>query len=172
MTASLSEQSTDGQHDVFRRIALGCALGVVIGLTPKDSLLPYAMFCLLMVTTANLLAALSSGLLFSVLATQLETFNHKLGGLLLTSDRLESTWAWLAALPIVPWTRFNNTVVLGSFVTGLALLLPTYILVSMLLERFGSKLWERISAIRLVRWLTSSLTRATATKPVQVGGDA
>ncbi len=42
-------------------------------------------------------------------------------------DALQSFWTSLYNAPIAPLTRFNNTVVMGSFVCALLLFLPVYI---------------------------------------------
>jgi hypothetical protein len=46
---------------------------------------------------------------------------------LLRHESLQPAWAFLFRLPLVPWTSFNNTVVLGSFTLGLTMFLPTYV---------------------------------------------
>ena len=42
------------------------------------------------------------------------------------SEALKPLWTCLYSLPVVPWTKFNNTVVLGNLVLGLLLYAPVY----------------------------------------------
>ena len=113
--------------DSPQQIAFGVALGLVIGLIPKDSLFAY-LFCLFVfATSVNLLAASLSTLFFSWLGSFLDPISHQIGLFVLSLESLESTWIWLYQQPIIPWTRFNNTVVLGSLVVGLILLFPVYL---------------------------------------------
>ena len=56
----------------------------------------------------------------------LDPLSHRIGLGLLHLTWLRPVWTWLYNLPLAPWTSFNNTVVLGSLVLGLALLYPLY----------------------------------------------
>ena len=127
-----------GNGDSSRRLALGVALGFLIGVIPKSSLLVWILGIVLMISTANLLTALVAGISASWMVVYLDAFTHRLGAIVLTDARLEPTWAQLYELPIVPWTLFNNTIVMGSLVTGLALFLPIYILSDSFFRTWGN----------------------------------
>jgi uncharacterized protein (TIGR03546 family) len=139
--------------DLSRRLALAVAMGMLIGLVPKDSLLAWLLLTLLLITTANFPCAAISGFLASWLGFLLDPFAHRLGGLLLTEPRLEAAWVWLYELPLMPWTRFNNTVVMGSLLTGILLFLPVYLLSHAFFRRFGKVLFHVPMAGRLLRCL-------------------
>jgi uncharacterized protein (TIGR03546 family) len=95
-------------------------------LVPKDNLLAAALAVLLCVLRLNLGMAALAALAFSWVGLLTDPLTHRLGYWLLTQDALRPLWTTLAGLPVVPWTRFNNTVVLGSFLAGLALAWPLY----------------------------------------------
>lgn len=151
---SISRKSI-GNGDSTRRLALGVSMGMIIGLIPKESLLPYLFFVFLMITTANLLCAVASGFVFTWVGYLMDGFTHKLGGLVLTNDHLESTWAWLYELPLLPWTRFNNTVVLGSLLTAIVLFVPVYLASHWFFTRYGDALHRRVSGNWIYRWLVA-----------------
>lgn len=146
-----------GNGDSSRRLALGVAMGILIGLIPKSSLFVWALGIVLMVSTANLMTALVTGLAASWIAIYLDVFTHRLGAIVLTDARLEPTWSQLYELPIVPWTLFNNTVVMGSLLTGLALFLPVYLLSESFFRTWGSAFskacYHRFGHTWIYRWL-------------------
>ena len=146
-------QSSLRGFDSSRQLALGVCLGVIIGLLPKDSLLCYAMIVVLILSTANLLCGIVSSIGFSVVGLFLDPWSHQVGQYVLNYEPLVATWSWLATLPIVPWTRFNNTVVMGSLAIGLAAFIPLYIISYCLFEFYGSVFAQKIKQNPFVKWL-------------------
>lgn len=138
------------------QLALGVSLGLVIGLLPKDSLLPYLLGMMALLTNANLVTLIVSGLVFSWIGPVADPLTHQIGGWLLTFDPLESVWAWLYQVPLMPWTRFENTVVMGSLVFGLLLSFPIYSLSKQFFEAYGDLCFRLIFQNRLSRWLVGS----------------
>jgi len=138
------------------QLALGVSLGLVIGLLPKDSLLPYAIGLIALLTNANLLTLVISGVAFSWLGPVADPLTHQIGGWLLTLDSLDSVWVWLYQIPVVPWTRFQNTVVMGSLILGLLLSLPAYALSKQFFQAYGDACFRLIFQNRISRWLAGS----------------
>ena len=136
-----------------RQLALGFALGLVIGLVPKGNLLAVALVMVLYCLRVNLAAGLCSAVLFSWLGVLTDPFTHQIGLWLLSAESLRSVWTQLYDLPLAPWTGFNNTVVLGSLLLGLALFYPVYRVSEPLAARFGPPLQRRLQRFRLVRLL-------------------
>ena len=151
-----SFKSTVKGFDTSRQLALGVAFGLVIGLIPKDSLLPYAIALIAILSRGNLLSMGVSALVFSWLSPALDAASHQLGLWTLTVEGLESTWAWLYQLPIVPWTRLENTVVMGSLLLGLISCVPIYLVSFQFFEKFGSLIVKKLMANRVVNWLIGS----------------
>ncbi|MCO8122720.1 TIGR03546 family protein [Stieleria sp. TO1_6] len=108
------------------QLAGGVALGVLLGIIPHGNLL--ALLVLLAVLCFRVNHALLGvvAILASFVATQLDHYSHAVGQSVLTHPT-GSQWATKAwAMPLVPWTDLNNTVVLGSFLIGLAAVLPIF----------------------------------------------
>jgi uncharacterized protein (TIGR03546 family) len=147
----LGEEST-------RRLALGATFGMMIGLIPKDSLFVWILGVLMMITTANIASAIGGGFLFSWIGHFLDPFTHKLGGLLLTADGLEPAWTWLYELPVMPWTRFNNTVVLGSLVLGMVVAVPFYLIANRFFRTTGARIHDWSRGTWLYRWFVAPPT--------------
>jgi uncharacterized protein (TIGR03546 family) len=74
----------------------------------------------------------------------------------LTFDPLETTWSAFYQLPIVPWTRLENTVVMGSLCLGLLLAIPIYSISFYCFAKFGSTIYSYLAKTRVVRWLVGN----------------
>lgn len=110
------------------QLAGGVALGALLGVIPHGNLLALFVLVTVLCFRVNhaLLAVVAIAVSFG--ATSLDPYSNAVGEYLLTHPTGSSlaTQAW--ALPLVPWTDLNNTVVLGSFVIGLASVLPIFFL--------------------------------------------
>ena len=153
-----SFKSTVRGFDSPKQLAMGVTFGMMIGVFPKDSLLPYVIALVALFTTANLLCLAISTILFSWVSPVLDPITHQIGLWVLTFDPLESTWAQLYQLPIVAWTRFENTVVMGSACLGLALAIPVYLSGRYCFRKYGSSIYERFSQTRFARWIVDEPT--------------
>ena len=112
--------------DSPRLLAFSLALGMVLGLMPKGNLLAVLVSMVLFASRSNLAVAMISALLFSYVGPWADPLTDRLGAALLNWPVLRPTWMWLHSQPLVPWTSFNNTVVLGSLTLGLLLFYPVY----------------------------------------------
>ncbi len=129
-----------------RRIAAGVALGMVIGLVPKDNLTAAALGMLLLALRVNLAAGSLSTLLFLWIGSSFEPILDRIGFALLSWPALEPIGSRLYQLPLVPWTDLNNTLVMGGLVLGLALYYPVYHVSSRCMLLFTEQYGDRITA--------------------------
>lgn len=107
-------------------VAMGFALGAALGLLPAGNLIAATILVLLFFFRVDKSMAMLALVLFTPLGLLLDRPAHAVGGALLTAGALAPLWTALYNMPIVPWTRFNNTVVLGQLVFGLILFYPLY----------------------------------------------
>ena len=134
-----------------RQLALGFAFGVLIGLVPKGNLIAVALMVLFFAVRVNLGIGMLTAFVFSWIGMLLDPLSHRLGLFLLTHPTLQSLWVQLYNMRFAPWTDFNNTVVLGSFLIGSSLFLPCYVLSRPILERYVSSWLVKLQQFRLVR---------------------
>jgi uncharacterized protein (TIGR03546 family) len=99
---------------------------MLIGLVPKGNLIALLLITLLFAIQVNRGSGLAAAFLFSWVGVLLDPLSHRVGWAILHIGALEPLFAWLSDVPIVPWTSFNNTVVMGSFVIGVFLFYPIY----------------------------------------------
>jgi len=136
-----------------REIAAGIAGGVLLGLVPKENLLAVMLMIGISSIRLSLPALFFSTFLFSWIAISLDGICAAIGEFLLMHQDLQPLWIWLYNQPIVPWTNFNNTIVLGSFVLGSALVIPSYLAALPLVERYAPVVIQRMQKYRLATWL-------------------
>lgn len=136
-----------------RRIALGVALGMILGLVPKGNLTAAALLVLVLSVRVNLPAAMASAGLFTWVASWIDPFTHHLGMRLLTKTWVQPIGAFLYDLPLFPWTALNNTIVFGSLVLGLVLVYPAYFLTWQACQRYRPWMVERLEKYRVAKAL-------------------
>ncbi|MFC1597421.1 TIGR03546 family protein [Planctomycetota bacterium] len=136
-----------------RQLALGLALGMLIGLVPKGNLTAGILMVVLLGTQVNLGVGTLSAVLFTWVGGLADPLTHRIGEALLTHRSLEPTWACLHDLPMVPWTGLNNTVVLGSLLLGLWLFYPAYRLSEFVFEHYQPWAIEKLGNYRIVQLL-------------------
>lgn len=147
-----------------RQVAAGFALGSIVGFSPAFTLQGAVVWLLILLFDVNLGAAILAFTLCSLCAYLLDPAFHWLGYQVLTGiDGLRPLWTALYNAPVAPLTRFNNTVVMGSFVCAMILALPLYFgfkhLVIAYRKTVGArvqkmKLYQVIKHSSLVQWYT------------------
>ncbi len=131
-------------------LALGGAFGVFLGLLPANSLIWIVLFLLLFFTKINYrfqviimgLIKLSSPLYAAAL--------DELGLAILTVPSLQDFFTNLATIPLFWLTRYNNSMVAGGFVAGMALLLPTGLIFALLIHLYRLKLEPLVAKSKLM----------------------
>lgn len=139
--------------DSSRKVAAGAALGVMLGLVPKATLVAVALGVLLCALRVSKLAGLTTAALVAMLAPSLDPFTHKLGLKVLTAPSLQPTYAWLYDAPLGPWWGLQNTVVCGSLLVGIYLSYPVYLLTRGAVDRVRPAAVRWIMKYRLGRLL-------------------
>jgi uncharacterized protein (TIGR03546 family) len=103
-----------------RQVAGGFMLGSLAGLSPVLTLQGLLLWVVILSLDVNLSAAFLAFTLFALIAFLLDPLFHELGYFLLVNlDGLRPFWTALYNAPLAPLTRFNNTLILGSFLGGL-----------------------------------------------------
>ncbi len=115
-----------GRSESPRRLAAAVALGVLLGLVPKGNLIAVAVTVVILGSTANAGVAFLTATATSFAAVLVDPLSHRIGLSILTHESLYPCWQTLYQWPVVPWTNFNHTVVLGGLIVGLVLFYPAY----------------------------------------------
>lgn len=147
-------QSVDGKTS-SRQLAAGVALGMWIGLIPKDSLLFVLFTVLLILSPANLFSGFVSCVVCSWLGS-LELFQSALqsvGVAVFETESFASRFENWFSTPLFPWFQLEKSLVLGALICGFLLFMPVYLIALRMFERFGDPVYSRLRNSLLCRWL-------------------
>jgi uncharacterized protein (TIGR03546 family) len=153
------------------QVAGGFALGSILGLSPIFTLQGLILWILIALLNVNLGAVFLSLTVFSLIAYLFDPFFHWLGFQILTQiDWLKDFWTTLYNAPVAPLTNFNNTVVIGSFITAIILALPIYFGIKKLIIQYRKHLHSKIEKIKMYQVLKQSSFIKLYTKLRDFGG--
>ena len=139
------------------QIALGVALGAIVGLSPVFSPQSLLLFFVILVVNVNMGAAFLSIALFKIIALLLDAPAHIIGSyLLVDATALGGLWTTLYNTPAVPFTRFYNTVVLGNLVIALAAFVPIAILSRMGIVYYRANLMGKMEQYKVIKILKAT----------------
>ena len=150
-----------GSETGSRQIALGFALGFVSGMTPFLCLQSFLLFFLVLFFRVQLAAFFFSSFFFSFFAFLLDPLFHWVGNGILEQQGLRSFYTFLYNQPLLPYTRFNNSLVMGSFFVSLLLLPFVYVVTHKMIQRYRkvfvekfqhSFFWKMITKTSLLQW--------------------
>lgn len=146
------------------QIAAGVACGFILGMSPILSLQSLIVFVVIFFFRVQAGAAFISAFFFAFIAWILDPLFHQFGSFVLTTPALQGLWTSLYNMPLVPLTRFNNSVVMGSGAVAI-LAFPfifwgTRVLVIKYRETVvarirSTKIWKALQATTLYRWYYS-----------------
>lgn len=138
--STLNSEGTPGQ------VAAGIALGACLGLTPLVNVHNLVVFALIFVLNVSFGGGMLGWALFTPIGFLLDPLFDRLGMALLDSAALRSLWTAWYNTPVLPYTNFNNSVVLGSVVAWLLLVIPIFFgarsAVTVYRERWGARVME------------------------------
>lgn len=154
------------------QIAFGFAIGFFMGLMPFWTLQNFILLFILFIFNINLAAATVAYILASMFAYLLDPLFHNLGFFILTQiEFLQPFWEKLYNTVISPLTRFYNTVVMGSFVSGLILSVPVFFAMKSLVVVYREKLEAKINRFKIVQLISGSKIYQTYSKIRDFGGN-
>src|SRR5690606_22274471 len=102
-------------------LAAGMTCGFILGMTPVLSLHSLLVFLILFIFRIQIGAALVTAFFFKFVAFLLDPAFHAVGSQVLEIESLRSFFTTLYNMPLIPFTRFNNSIVMGSAVITFAL---------------------------------------------------
>ena len=154
------------------QIGAGFSVGFMIGLMPFWTLQGVVLFVLLFLLNINMAAGTLAILLSSFFAYLLDPIFHNLGFYVLTGiPALQKLWETIYNIPIGPLTRFNNTVVMCSFLSGIILFIPVFLGMKKLVVLYREKFEEKVKKFKVVQAIKSSKIVQLYEKVRNLGGE-
>jgi len=150
-----------------KQIAAGFAWGLLLGLIPAGNVLWILLFVSSFLFTHHHWSKMMVLAIFKLISGVVAPLLDMAGWEILHIEALQPFFTTLYNIPLVPLTKFNNTLVSGGFVCGLILSLPVYFLVLRLIPLYRNKLSPKIRDSKLVQSfknipLVSKLAKAVA----------
>ncbi|MDC0980456.1 TIGR03546 family protein [Bdellovibrionales bacterium] len=143
------------------QISAGLAAGFILGMTPSLSLQTVLVFVVIFLFRVQLGAAMLAAFFFAFPAYLLDPIFSSAGRSILQAEGLQSLFTTMYNMPIVPFTRFNNSVVMGSGVISILLSPLVFLLARFLVKKYRetvlkrlqeTKFWKAIKATSLYKW--------------------
>ncbi|MFN0117638.1 MAG: TIGR03546 family protein [Elusimicrobiota bacterium] len=140
-----------------RQIAAGFSIGVLIGLLPLGGLMSLFVIFGAFLINVNLAIMFVAAGIFKIIAYAIDPIANQIGYQLLTQvPALTPFWTKLYNLPVVPYTKFNNTLVLGSLVLGIVLLIPAYFLAKKGIVQYRTHLKQKVLDLKIMKMFQAS----------------
>lgn len=130
------------------QVAAGVAMGAALGLTPLVNLHNAVILLVALLLNVSLAGFFLGWTLLVPLGFALDPLFDRIGSALLSSGALQSLWTSLYNMPIVPYSNFNNTVVLGSVVFWLVAFVPILLLAKFGVTRYRERVYARLEKTR------------------------
>ena len=143
------------------QIAAGFSIGLILGFSPFLSLQTLIVLILLMTFRIQIGAAFLSAFVFKFVAFLLDPICDSLGRWILENETLRPLFVDLYNMPLVPLTRFNNSIIMGSGLLGFILFIPAYFIFLALVRQYritvvarikGTKIWKLMAATSFYKW--------------------
>jgi len=146
------------------QLAFGASFGIILGLTPLlnlHNLLVLLLICLLRVNISFVLLFMG---LAAAVAYLFDNQFHQLGYQLLNAPSLLPLWTDWYNDAALRWSRFNNTVVLGSVVVSLILFFPAALVMRLAVVQYRQRWQKKLEQTTLMRYLKASRWTEAFTK--------
>jgi len=147
---TLHSEGTPGQ------VAAGMALGAALGLTPLLNVHNLVVFSLIVILNVSFGGGMLGWALFVPIGFILDPAFHAIGLGLLQAPSLRGLWTSMYNTPLIPYTNFNNSIVLGSVVGWLALAVPIFFASRWAVARYRATIGARVQQSKFYKAITAS----------------
>lgn len=143
------------------QLAAGLSLGLILGFSPFISIQTFIVLAIIFVFRVQIGAAFLAAFFFKFVAFMVDQPAHHLGKAVLESEGLRPLFTTMYNIPLVPMTRFNNTIVMGSMIVSVLLLPFAYFGFKVLIFKYratvvarfkGTKFWKGFTATKFYNW--------------------
>jgi len=143
------------------QIAAGIACGLILGFAPAFSLQTVVVIVMLFFFRIQAGAAFASAFFFSIVAYVLDPAFDSIGKIVLEMGALKTIYTAMYNMPIIPFTKFYNSIVMGSLVLSFALFPIMFLLTKKMVVKYRvtvvarleqTKLWKAVKATSFYKW--------------------
>ncbi len=143
------------------QLASGLACGLILGFSPFLSIQTFLILILVFFFRIQMGAAFLAAFFFKFVAFLFDPAADQLGRAVLETPSLRPLFTEMYNMPLVPMTRFNNSIVMGSMIVGLILVIPAFFVFRSLILKYrvtvvarfkGTKIWKSFAATKVYNW--------------------
>ncbi len=135
-----------------KQVGLGIAFGIALGLIPISTIHWWLILILMYITKSNLAAGGVFMALFKLIGMALGPVFDNIGYSILTIKSLESFYTQLYNTPVIPFTRYYNTVVISTTLFSIIFFIPFYIIFTKLVILYRTKVRDKIVETKWYKW--------------------
>ncbi len=145
------------------QIAAGLAFGIFLGFAPFLSLQTFFVLLVCFLFRVQLGAAFLAAFFFKFVAYLTDPVADPIGRALLEHPSLRELWSHMYNMPLIPMTRFNNSIVMGSFAISIILCPILFFVFRFIIVKYqqtlvkkieSSKAWKAFKATKAYDWYT------------------
>lgn len=143
------------------QLASGLAVGLILGFAPFLSIQVLFILVLCFFFRIQLGAAFLSAFFFKFVAYVFDPLTDRLGRSVLESESLRPLFVTMYNIPLVPLTRFNNSITMGSAVVSFILVIPLFFIFKIAILKYReiivarykqTKLWKAWAGTSIYNW--------------------
>ncbi len=137
-------------------LALGVVMGMYAGFLSGAPLDLVIIFMLLVIFNANITMFIFSMAAFKLLAFGVDIAGDKLGYAVLTIGAVKKAGVVLMSLPVIPFTKFNYTVIMGDFLIAVALTPFVWFGTVKSVPFYRDHIMEKVDKFKVVKMIKAS----------------
>lgn len=143
------------------QLAAGIACGLILGFAPGFSIQTILVVTIIFFFRVQMGAAFTSAFFFSIIAWMLDPVFDSIGQVVLELSAFKSLYTIMYNLPILPFTKFYNSVVMGAMVVAVILFPIVFILSKLLIVKYRvnvvakfqeTKFFKALKATKFYKW--------------------
>ena len=133
------------------QLAAGFAWGMILGLIPVGNIFWIVLFIFSFFLRHNYWSKILLMTLLIILSPVIAPLVDKVGWWFLHIPALHPMFTTMYNTPFVPFTQFNNTLVAGGFVGGIALWLPVFFLFMGLIPLYRNTVGQKLRNSKIIK---------------------
>lgn len=136
------------------QIAAGAAWGVLLGLVPLSNPFGIVLFVFSFFFNHNHAGKIIGMVVIKIFSALILPQLDVLGWWILNIDSLQPLFTTMYNMPFVPFTKFNNTLVMGGLVAGIVLWLPVFIFFMIFIPIYRNFISSKLKESKFVQKLS------------------
>jgi len=138
------------------QISVALAFSMITGFLPLFTPLNLVILLIVFLLRVNISSYLLGSAFFAGVAWFLDPLFHRIGLIVLTAGALEGLWTALYNTVIGRLQRFNNSVVMGSFVFSILFFVPLVLIMNAAIRRYREHVLVWVKKSRIMQMITAS----------------